>query len=100
MSEHPCLTSQGSEYRAFFVGFLVSSSLSIFLVEGPTSNHQLKAFILAGWDHTQVLRDSGIAPSVQSTGFLKAKSTSWDLAQKIQGSFAEASILTEAKISG
>ena len=33
-----------------------------------TIYRQLKEFISAGWDHTEVFRDLGVAPSVQSMG--------------------------------
>jgi hypothetical protein len=62
---------------------------------------QLEGFISNSWDYTQVSGDPS-ALSVQSKGFLKAK-TSWYLAMQLRGSrgdFMQTSSLTEAKTSG
>lgn len=64
---------------------------------------QAAAFTPTNRDHTQVFRYPGTALSVQSKGFLMAK-TSWHLAWQLQGNggwgtVMKASSLTETKIS-
>ena len=55
-----------------------------------TIYRQLKEFISAGWDHTEVFRDLGVPLSV------KAETTSWHFLRQLQRGFAEASSLKQA----
>lgn len=59
---------------------------------------QLKVCIPASWGHTQVL-GLECTPECPQHKCFEGKTTAWHFAQQLRGSFAKASLLTEAQLA-
>lgn len=58
---------------------LIVTSISLEMTTQSQFIVNWKILISVNWDHTQVVKELGVASNVQTTGLLKVETTSWYL---------------------